>query len=150
MANSKRQKRIQLDLRRRGTTIERQDVQEKRKEISNLRRKLEEKPFSAVLQELTALKERVIDLQEQVRLLQLESDEQRMQLRKLKAEVDNNLPDLVQNNTEQQTKVREDWQTLFEAGQTVAENNQDFHEHILELREKRSKPKSDSSIKDQN
>ena len=137
--NSNDGKRHILQDRRQSIALERRAVMDQRKQIQRQRSKLHEQEYSAARNRLEFLIDCLTQLQDRVHQLQMESDQQRQELRVLKRDIDKILPNLSQDMQENRMKRAEDWQTFYEAGQTLTENRQDQREQLMALQELRKR-----------
>lgn len=121
-------KRSKIQGKRKSLLLERSKAQSDREALAKERSNMVSSGFPISDENgLENLRTLVELLQEQVRSLQLQTDEQRDELNRLKRQI-GNASDMKQDQEEIAVKRRENWQTFYEAAQTLKEDQQEMRE----------------------
>lgn len=121
-------KRSKIQGKRKSLLLERSKAQSDREALAKERSNMVSSGFPISDENgLENLRTLVELLQEQVRSLQLQTDEQRDELNRLKRQIGNG-SDIKQDQEEIAVKRRENWQTFYEAAQTLKEDQQEMRE----------------------
>jgi hypothetical protein len=120
-------KRVKIQGKRKSLLLERAKAQDERKALDKERANLLSCSPTSDADVLENLRTLVELLQEQVRSLQIQTDMQRDELNILKRQI-GIVSDKKQAQEETAVKRRENWQTFYEAAQTLKEDQQDMKE----------------------